>query len=85
MEKRRCLIKTIDMEKRRCLIKTIDMVRTYVYIKLFNKNMCFRLGLKIEFKFREIKKICKILSHLVRSFTALNDILGIISRISRCI
>ena len=33
------------MEKRRYLIKIIDMERTYVYIK-FNKNMCFRLGLK---------------------------------------
>ena len=53
------------MEKHRCLIKTIDMKRTYVYIK-FNKNMCFRLGLKIEFKFRKITNIfCKILSHLL--------------------
>ena len=42
------------MEKHRFLIKIIDMERTYVYIK-FNKKLCLRLGLKIEFKFRKIE------------------------------
>ena len=53
------------MEKHTFLIKTINMERTYVYMK-FNKNICYRLGLKIEFKFREIKNVfCKILLNLL--------------------
>ena len=66
-----CIIKKLRsllyVEKHRCLI--IDMENTYDSIKLFDKSMCFRLGLKIEFKFRKMKNnFCKILSHLVRSF-----------------
>ena len=48
------------MEKYRRFIKTLGIERTYVYIRLFNKDMCFRLGLKIEFKFRKVKEIISI-------------------------
>ena len=40
---------SVYMDKHRCLIKSIDMEKTYAYIKLFNKNMCFMFFVVVVF------------------------------------